>query len=140
MAARHFDKTGRGVRQFGQSRYAAETWPRTCGSGAPRKPILDHPSGYSRTYCPGQDDQASVPFLPIGANVDASGPRDGQNRSCRIDTRLRPSGSILIEQAGADMYGAIDEACDRVGRAVARELERERDTRPDGPRSQGRRM
>jgi ribosomal subunit interface protein len=67
--------------------------------------------------------------------ADASGPRDCRNRSCRIDVCLCPGGNVFVEHAGADLYAAIDQACDRAGRAVARELERGRDLRQAMTRS-----
>jgi putative sigma-54 modulation protein len=68
--------------------------------------------------------------------ADASGPRGCRNRSCRIAVRLCPAGSVLVEHSGTDLYAAIDQACDRAGRAVAREVERERDTRQAAIRPQ----
>jgi ribosomal subunit interface protein len=61
--------------------------------------------------------------------VDSAGPREEGSRSCQIVVRLRSAGNVLVEESGVDVHAATDAACERVGRAVARKLERTRDRR-----------
>ena len=46
---------------------------------------------------------------------------------CQIDVGLRPSGSVQSEDTDTDLFVAVHRAADRVARAVARVLARERD-------------
>lgn len=52
------------------------------------------------------------------------GPRRGENRFCRIQVVLDHAPPVLIEDAGADLYAAIDRAAERAGRSVARSVDR----------------
>jgi ribosome hibernation promoting factor len=64
---------------------------------------------------------------------DVNGPRGGEDKVCRIEVRLRPTGSVLVEESGSVVLAAVAGAAERVGRAVSRALERRRDmdrTRP----------
>ena len=58
--------------------------------------------------------------------VDLNGPRGGEDKSCRIEVRLRPTGSVFVEHTDADLYAAVGRAADRMGRAVSRAVERAR--------------
>jgi ribosome hibernation promoting factor len=58
--------------------------------------------------------------------VDINGPRGGDDKSCRVDVRLRPSGNVFVEDVKADLYAAIDRAAERAGRSVSHELDRSR--------------
>jgi ribosome-associated translation inhibitor RaiA len=60
---------------------------------------------------------------------DVNGPRGGIDKECRLQVRLAPWGALEVEERRADLYAAIDVAAQRLGRAVARELERRRDAR-----------
>ncbi len=60
---------------------------------------------------------------------DANGPRGGVDKYCRITVRLKASGSIVIEAREDDLYAAVAYAAERVGRTVARALDRRRDAR-----------
>lgn len=57
---------------------------------------------------------------------DTNGHRGGVDKRCQIDVGLRPSGSVRSEDTDADLGVAVNRAADRVARAVARVLERER--------------
>ncbi len=57
---------------------------------------------------------------------DVNGPRGGKDKCCRIEVRLRPTGSVFAEETSADFHAAIDGAADRSGQAVSRALERAR--------------
>ena len=58
---------------------------------------------------------------------DTNGHRGGRDKRCQIDVGLRPSGSVRSEDTDADLFVAVNCAADRVARAVARVLERERE-------------
>ena len=57
---------------------------------------------------------------------DTNGHRGGVDKRCQIDVGLRPSGRVRSEDTDADLGVAVNRATDRVARAVARVLERER--------------
>jgi putative sigma-54 modulation protein len=56
--------------------------------------------------------------------ADENGPRGGVDKRCTIRASLPGAPPVIIEQLEADLYGAIDRAADRAGRAVSRRLER----------------
>jgi len=58
---------------------------------------------------------------------DTNGDRGGVDQRCQIDVGLRPSGSVQSEDTDADLFVAVNRAADRVARAVARVLARERE-------------
>ena len=60
---------------------------------------------------------------------DLNGPRGGPDKCCRIVAELMPSGMVVLQVIDADLFGAIDRAVDRVGRALARQLARARELR-----------
>jgi ribosomal subunit interface protein len=66
--------------------------------------------------------------------TDVNGPRGGDDKACRIEVRLRPTGTVLVQDRDAGLVAVVDRAADRIGRSVARALERERElerqTRP----------
>ena len=59
--------------------------------------------------------------------LDVNGPRGGVDKRCCVDVSLIPVGKVYMEDADADLYVAVDRAADRVGRAVGRRFERERE-------------
>jgi putative sigma-54 modulation protein len=63
--------------------------------------------------------------------IDLNGPRRGKDKSCRVEVRLLPRGSIFVEEISADLNAAVDRAADRVMRSVTRALERTRDLERD---------
>ena len=70
---------------------------------------------------------------------DTNGHRGGVDKRCQIDVGLRPSGRVRSEDTDADLGVAVNRAADRVARAVARVLDRERawDEGPIRPRTGG---
>lgn len=62
---------------------------------------------------------------------DVNGPRGGVDKICHILVSLRASGSspVAVETSDSDLYAAVDRSTDRVGRSVARALERQRQRR-----------
>lgn len=63
--------------------------------------------------------------------VDINGPKGGEDKTCRIDIRLLPSGRVFIEDTDADLFAAVDRAADRAARSASRAVERARDSERD---------
>jgi len=61
--------------------------------------------------------------------ADANGPRGGVDKQVRLSVGVRAGGNVVVEDADADLYAAIDRGAERAGRAVARVLDRERTLR-----------
>jgi ribosome hibernation promoting factor len=59
---------------------------------------------------------------------DLNGPRGGEDKSCRVEVRLRGARTVRATAVDSDAYTAIDAAVHRAGRAVGRTLQRERAT------------
>ena len=55
---------------------------------------------------------------------DTNGPKGGADKRCRIEARLEGHAPLVAEVTGADLYGAIDSAAERMGRAVSRSVSR----------------
>jgi ribosomal subunit interface protein len=62
------------------------------------------------------------------ALADVNGPRGGEDKSCRIEVRLRGGRAVRATAVHADAYAAIDGAAHRVAHGVSRAIERERTT------------
>jgi putative sigma-54 modulation protein len=60
---------------------------------------------------------------------DINGDRGGVDQCCHIAADLVPAGKVVIEQTDADLFTAVDRACDRLAQAFRRELERTREKR-----------
>lgn len=56
---------------------------------------------------------------------DINGPRGGADKRCHLRVLLNGLPDVLIEDIEADLYVAIDRACDRAGRTVIRKIERQ---------------
>ena len=65
--------------------------------------------------------------------ADANGPRGGIDKSCRITVKLRRAGDVTITDQDVEVGSCIARAADRVGRAVARAIERTRRIDRSGP-------
>ena len=61
--------------------------------------------------------------------VDANGPRGGPDKVCRMVARLQRQGAVRVEETDADAFAAVARAAERLGRGVAREVERRRESR-----------
>lgn len=55
---------------------------------------------------------------------DANGPRGGVDKLCRVTVKLNRATDVVIREQDADITKCINRAADRVGRAVARAIER----------------
>lgn len=60
---------------------------------------------------------------------DINGPRGGFDKRCHIHVAVAHQADVVIEDTQADMYVAINRATDRAGRALARQIERQRQSR-----------
>jgi ribosome hibernation promoting factor len=60
---------------------------------------------------------------------DLNGPKGGVDKQCRVMVQLHKLPNAIVEQTAEDMYAAVDLAADRVGRAVARKLEKAKTTK-----------
>ena len=56
--------------------------------------------------------------------ADINGPRGGVDKRCQIELKLAGQNNIVIEDIEADLYFAIDRACDRCMRTLNRRLAR----------------
>jgi ribosomal subunit interface protein len=59
--------------------------------------------------------------------TDLNGPRGGKDKQCRMIAEMPRGGKVIVEDIDADLYAVITQAADRLGRAVAREMERRRE-------------
>jgi putative sigma-54 modulation protein len=57
---------------------------------------------------------------------DLNGPRGGVDKRCGIELRLKGAQTLVVEDVQADLYIAIDRACERIGRSLHRRLARRR--------------
>ncbi len=55
---------------------------------------------------------------------DINGPRGGVDKSCLLHIELAGTASVTVRETSADMYAAIDKATERLGRSVARRLQK----------------
>ncbi len=62
----------------------------------------------------------------VTVRIAAEGPAETQ---CRISTEVLPFGRVAVEESDSDLFAAVDRATGRIGRLLARELERARHAR-----------
>ena len=62
-----------------------------------------------------------------GVSVRLYGSGNTPNCKCRMSAELQPFGNVVVEERDPDLFTAIDRAAGRLGRRVARELDRIRD-------------
>lgn len=58
---------------------------------------------------------------------DVNGPRGGIDKHCSLTVKLDHGDELRVEDEGSDVLSLLDHAADRLGRLVARELERQRE-------------
>ncbi len=56
--------------------------------------------------------------------ADINGPRGGVDKRCQVELTMAGQCNIVIEDTQADLYFAIDRACERAMRTLNRRLER----------------
>ena len=89
-------------------------------------------SGFTLTHALGEYAERRLRFALVHAGgrvrqvavrlFDVNGPRGGIDKHCRIRVTMNGFAMVVIEDAEADFYLAIDRAADRVGRTVMRRL------------------
>lgn len=87
-------------------------------------PLLDHTAQRLRFALTRTGDRIKRVVVRLG---HGKGPRRGENPFCRIQVVLDHAPPVLIEDAGADLYAAIDRAAERAGRSVANSVDRRRE-------------
>jgi hypothetical protein len=63
---------------------------------------------------------------------DENGPRGNVDRTCRITARLRRLGDVEVSEIDRDVEACVRRATERIGRAVQRQVEKQRFTRRSG--------
>jgi putative sigma-54 modulation protein len=58
---------------------------------------------------------------------DHNGPKGGVDKVCRVLVKARGCGMIMAAVADTEWVAAVDRATTRIGRSVARQIERRRD-------------
>ncbi len=56
--------------------------------------------------------------------TDLHGPRGAEDVECRIQTKLKPRGTLVVHRVGVDPFVAVSCASERFHRRLARELDR----------------
>ena len=56
--------------------------------------------------------------------ADINGPRGGVDKRCQVELTMAGHSNIVIEDTQADLYFAIDRACERAMHTLNRRLER----------------
>lgn len=55
---------------------------------------------------------------------DENGPRGGVDKRCQVVVLLHPSGEVIVEEDGGDVYSAVDRVTKRLKKSVRRGIER----------------
>lgn len=84
-------------------------------------PLLEHTERRLRFALVRTSERITRVVVRVG---DANGPRGGQDKFCKIRVALEGAPSVVIEDAGADLYAVIDRAAERAGRNVAKQVGR----------------
>ena len=84
-------------------------------------PLLDHTERRLRFALTRTRDRIKRVVVRLG---DTNGPRGGEDKFCKIQVVLDGAPSVLIEDAGADLYAVIDRAAERAGRNVVKHVAR----------------
>lgn len=58
--------------------------------------------------------------------LDVNGPRGGLDKDCSVTVKLKKIGSVKVSATDASAGKCVSSAIDRIGRAVARKVERRR--------------
>jgi putative sigma-54 modulation protein len=74
--------------------------------------------------------QKTIVFLQ-----DGNGPKGGIDKVCRILVRTRGCGVMMAAVVDSDWVAAVDRATTRIGRTVARQIERHRERQTMAPRA-----
>ena len=85
--------------------------------------LADHARRRLRFVLTRHSDRIQRVVVRLG---DENGPRGGVDKFCRIQVYLFDAPVAVIEDIGPDLYAVIDRAADRMGRLVAKNLDRSR--------------
>ena len=58
--------------------------------------------------------------------TDLNGPKGGVDKNCLIVVKLRKGGEVIVQGSGKDCIVTLNYCADRIGRAVERDLSRNR--------------
>ena len=58
--------------------------------------------------------------------ADLNGPKGGVDKECLIVVKLRKGGDVIVQGSGKDYTATLNYCADRIGRAVERELSKNR--------------
>ena len=95
------------------------------GRGFPlTAPLMDHAQRRLRFALTRTRDRITRVVVRLG---DTNGPRGGEDKFCKIHVYLEHAPSVLIEDAGADLYAVIDRVAERAGRNVAKHIDQLRE-------------
>ena len=100
-------------------------------------PLLEHTERRLRFALTRTGDRVTRVAVRLG---DSNGPRGGEDKFCRMQVYLQHAPPVLIEDAGADLYAAIDRAAERASRNVAKHVDRLREPAAPAGGVQQRRM
>lgn len=84
--------------------------------------LLEHTERRLRFALTRTSDRIKRVVVRLG---DTKGQRGGEDKFCKIQVVLEHAPDVLIEDAGPDLYAAIDRAVERAGRNVAKRLDRQ---------------
>lgn len=87
---------------------------------AQEKGSLERPFRFALTRFSPAIGQVLVTFS------DESGPKGAPTRKCLVVVRFRNSGEVVVESHDQSLESVANRSADRVGRSVARHLERKR--------------
>ena len=83
--------------------------------------LLDHTERRLRFALTRTSARIKRVAVRVGASNSARG---GEDKFCKIHVVLDGAPSVLIEDAGTDLYTVIDRAAERAGRNVAKRVDR----------------
>ena len=87
-------------------------------------PLLEHTKRRLRFALTRTSDRVKRVVVRLG---DTNGPRGGEDKFCKILVALERAPSVVILDAGADLYAVIERAAERAGRNVAKQVDRLRE-------------
>jgi ribosomal subunit interface protein len=58
---------------------------------------------------------------------DVNGPKGGPDKKCAVTVKLDAGDELRVEDSNGDLRFIVDGVADRIGRLVAREIERQRE-------------
>ena len=84
-------------------------------------PLLDHIERRLLFALARTSDRIKRVVIRLGV---ANGPHGGEDKFCRMQVYLRHAPPVLIDDAGIDLYAAIDRVAERARRNVVKRIDR----------------